>query len=76
MDGPDHGVHYAPTPGLDMVKAVPSHAAASKGGFGTTTPGFGRGSVASSRGACVERAGVKEADSKIGKMSKCTVGMW
>ena len=34
MDGPDHGEHYAPTPGLDMVKAVLSHAASSRGKFG------------------------------------------
>ena len=27
MDGPDHGRHYAGTPGLDMVKGVLGHAA-------------------------------------------------
>ena len=31
MGGPDHGEHYAPTPGLDMVKAVLCHAASSRG---------------------------------------------
>ena len=34
MGGPDHGEHYALTPGPDMVKAVLNHASASKGGFG------------------------------------------
>ena len=29
VDGLDHGEYYAPTPGLDMVKAVLNHASAS-----------------------------------------------
>ena len=105
MDGRDHSEHNAPTPGLDMVKAVLNHASAFKGGFGKgddvivavvdtcrayfysnprTTPTLScqttstPGSVASSSGACMERARAwqreleKEADLKIGEMSKCT----
>ena len=35
MDGPDHGKHYAATPGLDLVKGVLGHAASLRSRPGT-----------------------------------------
>ena len=108
VDGADHGEHDAPTPRLDMVKAVLNHASASKGGFGrvmtsswlwstyagpTSTPtprpdnydartrarkcGKLKRCLYGTRQAARTwlwelEVGIKEADLKIGEMSKCT----